>query len=315
MTRRELLTLAGTAALGLSLRPFLHAASQAEQERRKKVLFFSKSSAYEHSVIKRRRGQLSFAEQLLQAEGPKRGFDFTFSKDGSLFSEGYLQQFDAVFFYTSGDLTGTGTDRNPAMTPEGKQALLNAIRQGKGFVGTHSAADTFHTGETIHTDRNDRSKRYQNYGPDADPYIRMLGGEFIRHGRQQKARLRVASSSLPAFDRLPESLELTEEWYSFKDYADDLHVLLVQETGGMDGVDYQRSPYPATWARRHERGRVFYTSLGHREDVWLNPSFQDILFSGLGWAARNFDAELKPNVAQVTPRYREIPPPPKSEAV
>ncbi len=313
MTRRELLTLAGAAALGFTLRPRLAFGEDTKNERTKKVLFFTKSSAYEHSVIKRRGSRPSFAEQILAAEGPKHGFEFVFSKDGSLFSPAYFEQFDALFFYTSGDLSAPGTDKHPGVSPEGKKALLDAIAGGKGFVGCHSAADTFHTGETVETDRNDRSKRYQNYGEASDPYIRMLGGEFIRHGRQQKARLRVASAALPGFDRL-RSLELTEEWYSFKDYADDLHVLLVQETAGMVGVDYERGPYPATWARRHDRGRVFYTSLGHREDVWTNPSFQDILFSGLGWASGGIQAEIKPNIAQVTPRYREIPPKPSENA-
>jgi type 1 glutamine amidotransferase len=142
----------------------------------------------------------------------------------------------------------------------------------------------------------------------------MLGGEFIKHGPQQKAKLQVTSTALPGYDKLGSTLELTEEWYSFKDYADDLHVFLVQETEGMSGDDYQRGPYPATWARRHGKGRVFYTSLGHREDVWNNASFQQILFSGLGWAAGNIEADLKPNIGQVAPHYREIQKPPAAKA-
>lgn len=114
-------------------------------EAAKKVLFFSKSSRFEHPVIKRNAGQPAYAEQVLKELGAKHGFEFTFSKDGSLFNPTYLAQFDAYFFSTTGDLTEAGTDKNPPMSPEGKQAFLDAIKGGKGFVGTHSATDTFHS--------------------------------------------------------------------------------------------------------------------------------------------------------------------------
>jgi len=99
-------------------------------------------------------------------------------------------------------------------------------------------------------------------------------------------------------------------------------VLLVLDTGSMrdpnaNGKDwppagwdtpYQRPPYPVTWARREGDGRVFYTVLGHREDTWLNPLFQDILYGGLGWAVGNTEAATPPNLAQVAPGARELPP-------
>jgi len=90
-------------------------------------------------------------------------------------------------------------------------------------------------------------------------------------------------------------------------------VLLVQEPG-LKGNMYDRPAYPATWARMHGQGRVFYTSMGHREEVWLNPIFQSILLGGLSWAFRNVDADVTPNVEQVTPQWmtvgKEDPPKP-----
>ena len=32
--------------------------------------------------------------------------------------------------------------------------------------------------------------------------------------------------------------------------------------------------YPVAWTKLHGKGRVFYTSLGHREDVW-DPAYTD----------------------------------------
>src|SRR5688500_10168115 len=88
----------------------------AEATAPKKVLFFSKSSNFEHSVIKRVDGKPSWVEQILAEQGPRHGIDFVFSKDGSLFNAEYVAQFDALMFYTSGDLTAAGRDGNPPMT-------------------------------------------------------------------------------------------------------------------------------------------------------------------------------------------------------
>lgn len=300
--------------------PFI---SHAAEPKSKKVLYFTKCSNFEHSVVKRRAGEPSWSEQILAELGPKHGIEFTFSKDGSLFTPTYLAQFDAFFFYTSGDLLSTGKDGNPPMTVAGKQALLDAIKNGKGFIGAHSAADTFHTDETAETNTNQpRTWRYQNRGDKADPYIQMIGGELLVHGTQQIAQVSVVDPKFPGFAARRASFELMEEWYSMANFAPDMHVLLVQQPAIMrdpnaNGKDwppagwdtpYKRPPYPSTWARMHGRGRVFYTSIGHREDTWMSPVFQEILFGGIAWAVGNIDSDLTPNLAQVAPRASELPP-------
>ena len=73
--------------------------SAAPAETTKKVLYFTKSSGFEHSVIKRHAGKPSWSEQILADLGPKHGIEFTFSKDGSLFTPEYLAQFDAIMFF------------------------------------------------------------------------------------------------------------------------------------------------------------------------------------------------------------------------
>ncbi|MDB6019478.1 MAG: hypothetical protein JWR19_3967 [Pedosphaera sp.] len=313
MNRREMILRTGAAACGLGLTGYCNFAL-ADQTKPKKVLFFSKSSGFEHSVIKRRGTELSFAEQILADLGPKHGVDFTFSKDGSLFTPQYLAQFDAFFFYTTGLLTTPGTDKNPPMTEAGKAAFIDAVKQGKGFIGTHSATDTFHTNEVEGFVDTNRSSRYHNYGDKADSYVQMLGGAFIIHGKQQTAKMRVVDANFSGMTGLAPSFEAMEEWYSLKDFAKNLHVLLVQETSGMVGEPYERPPYPATWARKYGKGRVFYTSMGHREDVWMSERYQNILFGGVAWALRNVDADVTPNIEQVTPQHAELPPPSKPAA-
>ena len=70
----------------------------------------------------------------------------------------------------------------------------------------------------------------------------------------------------------------------------------------------RRELYPATWTRMHGKGRVFYTSMGHREDVWTNPVFQTILAGGISWALGEANADVTPNVEKVAPGYAVVPP-------
>jgi uncharacterized protein len=284
-------------------------AAGADTSVRKKVLFFSKSSGFEHDAIKTGDNpKFGFAFRALKDLGEKNNIEFTFSKDGSLFSKEYLSQFDAIFFYTTGDLTlaknsPTQGDGQPPMTAAGKQALLDIVASGKGFVGTHSAADTFHTP----ANKENGPARYEPEGDKADPYARMLGGSFIKHDAQQKAHQIVIDGKFPGMSAVPPDFGPHEEWYSLKNFAPDLHVLLVQDTSTMDGPSYKRAPYPATWARMHGKGRVFYTNMGHRDDVWDNPVFQSVLMGGLNWALRRVDADVTPNIAKVTPEANVLP--------
>ncbi len=255
------------------------------QSRAKRLLFFTRSVGFEHSVVRRPAGQqLSHAERILTELGRRVGAEVVCTKDGQVFEED-LASYDAIAFYTCGDLTRPSSDPGRSMSARGKQNLLDAVAAGKGFIGFHSAADTFHS-----------------QGWERDPYGAMLGGEFAGHGEQQNASL-VLVSRFPRIRGfgIAEGLSFTDEWYALKNFAPDLHVILVQETAYLRGACYRRPDYPCTWARRHGAGRVFYTSLGHREDVWTNPFFQTIALGGLEWVLGNVEADVKPNIDQVTP--------------
>jgi uncharacterized protein len=283
---------------------------QNSQAAPKKILFFSKSAGFEHDMIKEHNGQMSKAAVILKELGEKNNIEFTFTKDGSLFTPENIAKYDAFFFYTTGDLTTEGTDKNPPMSKEGKAAFLEAIRNGKGFIGTHSAADTFHT-----PSYNNNTGRWSNDGDSADPYIKMLGGEFIIHASQQATHQIVVDKSFPGMSAVPDDFGPMEEWYSLKDFAPNLHVLLVQDTSTMNKTGnnkdaYDRPKYPSTWAHMYGKGRVFYTSMGHRDDVWANPVFQQVLLGGMNWALGNVDADVTPNIEQAAPEASMLPAPP-----
>jgi uncharacterized protein len=272
----------------------------------KKVLVFTKSSGWEHMVIRdpsvtgrpvNKSGgneEPGLAFRVLRAIGERDNIQFVFSKDGSLFNAAYLSQFDAFFFYTTGDLTKVGNDGNPAMTPAGKDALLKAIAAGKGFVGVHSASDTFHSpgGED-----KTASPSFHGDGENSDPYIKMLGGEFINHGAQQNSHLVIADPHFPGVGSLAPDNHIFEEWYSLKNFSGDIHVVLVQDTSGMTGNLYARPSYPSTWVHLYGSGRVFYTNLGHRDDMWNSAMYQALLTGALDWAVGRVDADVTPNLS------------------
>jgi hypothetical protein len=259
---------------------------EGDEKKKSKILYFTKSAGFVHSVVDRKGKPLAFSEKLLMKLGEKNGFEVECSQDAAVF-DGDLSKYDLFAFFTSGD----------PLNNSQKQKMLAAVAAGKPFVGIHAATDSF------------RGKK------EIDPYIAMIGGEFIVHGQQQKAKMKIVSPDFPGVKDLADDPKLTknekgevdgfemlEEWYTFKNFAKDLHVILLQATEGMKGDMYQRPPFPATWARMSGKGRVFYTSLGHREDIWESNIFQSVLLGGIAWALGNAEADIKPNLAQVAPK-------------
>ena len=301
MNRRDVLKSAAAAA-AMAVGPFTFdaAARAADPDKKRHLLVYTRSVVFQHSVVTiDPKTNTCLVDRIFTDLGKQHGFDVTCTKDGRVFLPETLKKFDAVFFETTGDLTAEKClDGSPPMPKEGKKALLDFVASGKGFVGSHCASDTFHSPGHQNGDFKEQEKR--------DPYIEMLGGEFIRHGEQQEAWMRLVDNTFPGAKGLHD-FNIKEEWYSLKHFAPDLHVILVQDTKGMRNLDYQRPNFPATWARKYHKGRVFYTSMGHREDVWQNRTFQQLLTGGLQWAFGDVEADVTPNLKDVAPHASEMP--------
>jgi type 1 glutamine amidotransferase len=147
-----------------------------------------------------------------------------------------------------------------------KAAFLNAIKSGKGFVGMHSASDTFHGKGTV------------------DPYTEMLGGEFEAHNEQVGVECLVQDRDHAATKPLGESFCIErEEIYLIKSYdASKVHELLVLDKH--PNKKQQTGRFPIAWCKEYGEGKVFYTSLGHREDVWMNETYQKHILGGIKWS-------------------------------
>ena len=113
-------------------------------------------------------------------------------------------------------------------------------------------------------------------------YIDMLGGEFQTHHAQAGVECINMDLSSPATRHLGAKYSVFDEIYLLKNFHRDLvHGLLT-----LDKHPNTQLPgdYPIAWCKQFGRGKVFYTSLGHREDVWLSEAYQKHILGGIKWA-------------------------------
>jgi type 1 glutamine amidotransferase len=252
----------------------------------KRLLLVTHSGGFMHDSI-------ALAEKVLKDIGPKYGFEVTcwrFTNDPNPkgkthdtvlgdYSENFrkttgdkhgvhgdqcgrinadsLKNFDAVLFFTTG---------NP-VTKEELRDLIQWVEKGGAFAGTHCASDTL-------------------YGT---AYGKLVGAYFNGHPWHQKVKLHVEDPHHPAAKGFKDGAEITDEIYQFNDspYSrDHLHIILSIDNSSVDVSKGARKDkdYAVSWCQEVGKGRSFYTSLGHRKEVWQNPRFQQHLMHGLRWA-------------------------------
>lgn len=228
----------------------------------RKLLFLTHSAGFKHSVI-------PLAEKVMPEIGKKLGgFDTTVTQDCSLINEANLKDYDAVMFYTTGELP---------ISVEGKRAFVEFIRKGKGFVGIHCATDTYY--------------KWPEYGE-------MIGAYFDRHPWHQDVVVRVEDRKFPATAHLGETFKIKDEIYQFKSwYREKTHVLLSLDptSVNLEAKDVHRTDkdFGLAWCHSYGKGRVFYSALGHRDDVWQDERFQTFLVKGTLWAMGDLKADVK----------------------
>jgi len=222
-----------------------------------RALFLTHSAGYQHGVVTRPApDQLSVAEQGLRDAAEGR-FDLTVTQDcGALTSEA-LAQLDLLVFYTTGELPLA-----PGMVDE----LLSWVAGGGAFVGIHCASDTFY---------------------EEPAFLDMVGGTFDGHPWHQEVTLQVEDAGHPSTSHLGESWTLTDEIYQFRNFSRHPAAVLLSLTDeGLDLNDGRRDDgdYATSWSKPYGRGRVFYTALGHRPELWTDATFLQHVLGGMEWA-------------------------------
>ncbi len=227
-----------------------------------RLLMMTHSAGYQHEVVRRPTPQrLSVAEQVVAELGERSGtFKVThlYARD-QLASLGRhsFQGFHAILFFTTGRLP---------LTADARQGLLEFVRAGGGFIGVHSATDTWY---------------------DVPEYGEMLGGYFDGHPWHQRVRVIVEDPTHPSTRHLGRAFEITDEIYQFRSWSRGrVHVLLTLAPHSVDISKGKRldRDYSLAWTRQYGRGRVFYTALGHRQEVWVDERFRQHLLEGIRWA-------------------------------
>lgn len=288
MKRRDFLKTAAVGAAAPVLSRFVWA--NAAQRR---ILYFDRSTEYVHPPTVVQEDGTTICGNALAALGQEDGFAVDSTKDPSVF-DGDLSKYSAFVFYTCGNLDAP-KDGQPGMSQQGILNFYSAIRGGVGLLGIHSATDTWKTPGPLWENQpfNDR-KGYTN----------LIGAQFVLHGNQQETKLRIIEKGFPFLGSQGDELTCFDEWYTLKNFNPDLHVVLLQETAGMDDSGdgcYNRPPYPSTWIRREGKGKVAYTSLGHNNSSFWEPKMKGIVSDLIKFTTGQIEVDTTPNIDSVCP--------------
>ncbi len=232
---------------------------------KKRLLFYSESEGFRHSVVTRPlTGELAHAEKVLKELAGKAGYEIDFSQSyHDLKDPKQFNRYDAIVLYTSG---------NPKFK---KEAMFEWLRSGKALIGIHAATDTWR-GE-------------------GEEYPKVIGAAFTTHGstNKEKVTIKIEDREHPATRMLGPEWVIADEIYHHDRFSRDrIHVLMSIDTSKTNLGPQKMQPggdYPLAWTREEGKGRVFYTAMGHREDVWTNPTFQEHLMAGIAWAMEAAD--------------------------
>lgn len=215
------------------------------QDPKPKVLVFSATKGYRHKSIAA--GRVAMEKLAL-----KHGFAVEASENPEKFTPTNLEQYKAVVF-----LNTTGSFFNDQQ----RTAFRTYMKNGGGFVGIHSAADTFH---------------------DWPWYGKMVGAYFLSHPSIQQATLEIKNRRHISTRHLPATWQHKDEWYNFKSINPRIQILITVDEGSYSGGQ-NGANHPISWFQQYEGGRAFYTALGHRADTYRDERFLQHLLGGLQW--------------------------------
>lgn len=248
-----------------------------------KALLLTKSGGFQHSTVAEKDGQPSLVENVLRPILAHQGMTMDATKNASAINAENLANYKLVIFYTQGDLEKPWTDGGEPMGADGMKALNDWIAKGGGFIGYHSAADT---------------SRPATPEAEITPYTKMIGGAFKSHGAQFVGTVRVVDPEHPAIKSVPDGFTINDEWYVFMHSdTENMHVLAALDPGTEreKQEQYNIPTYPAVWCKAQGEGRIFYSAMGHREDVWKNPTFLQMTADAIAWARGETELRAKPN--------------------
>jgi cytochrome c len=239
---------AGGAAL-LCLGPCFGSSLAAQNtDARFAVLVLSKTAGFRHDSIAQ-------GTAAIAALGAEYRFRVDSTEDAAQFNEANLARYRVVVFLnTTGDVLGPGE----------KAAFERYIRSSGGFVGIHSASDTEY--------------HWPWYG-------QLVGAYFASHPAIQHAAVHIESPDHPSTKGLPAVWNRTDEWYNFQSNPrGEVRVLATLDGSSYSGGTMD-ADHPIAWCHAVDRGRSWYTAMGHTKESYAEPLFGLHLLGGIESAA------------------------------
>ena len=201
-----------------------------------------------------RHDSISTARDVMNGLGSAGGFTVAATEDLSTIGAASLASYDVVFFaLTTGEL---------ALSADQKAALTDFVARGGGFMGVHSATDTFYS--------------WPEYG-------QLIGAYFKEHPWTTTASVVVEDQAHPTTAGLGTSFSIREEFYTFRENPrPNVTVLLRLDAPSVNAT----GDYPLAWADTYGTGRVYYNALGHFSETWQDPRFQQQMTAAVRWTGR-----------------------------
>ena len=212
------------------------------------VLVFTKTEGYRHQAIEK-------GVKTLRELGRQNKFVALQSESGEDFTSQNLKNYKLVVF-----LNTTLDVLNDAQ----QKAFESYIKNGGAYLGIHAAADTEY---------------------DWPWYGKLVGGYFVSHPEQQKAKIDVVDKTHPSTAHLGNVWMHFDEWYNYKELNPEVHVLLKLDESSYEGGT-NGSNHPIAWYHEFDGGRAFYTGLGHTEVSYDEPEFRQHLLGGITWCLK-----------------------------
>ncbi len=189
------------------------------------------------------------------------------AEDYTVLHQDRIAPYDAIVMYHTGG----------ELQPEAKHGLVEAVAAGKGFVGVHSAADSF---------------------KNAPEYLAMIGGCLIGHPAQRDYIVALADIEHPVTSTMQGyTVKDWEDWPIFEyqvhdeqyllDFDPRVNVLAKTIYSGTLPKSFAKADlWPVAWTKDWGKGRVFYLALGHNPQACRNSFFIHFFRNGLSWALR-----------------------------
>lgn len=214
-----------------------------------RVLVFAKTKGWHHTSI-------PFGFKAIEGIGKKMDFITDTTSDSKVFTDNNLKNYATVVFNnTSGNV----------LNAEEQAAFERYIQAGGGYVGIHAAADTEF---------------------DWPWYGKLVGAWFESHPSNsniRKAVVEIVDNNHPSTTGLPAKWSRTDEWYNYKMFYPDLHVLANLDENSYEGGT-NGSNHPVSWYHEFDGGRAFYTGNGHTDESYSEPQFLEHLSGGIKYA-------------------------------